>query len=116
DEQPGSGVQAEREPDRQAVEKAVRRQAGGPERADARVRPRLLRLVTVVEDEQALGEEEREEARADERRHPTRVADRVDRLRQHVEERDRDDDPAAERDQRVDPAAEPERERAAEER
>ena len=68
--------------------------------ADLGVRARLLRLVAVVQDERALREEEAEEARADEPGDPLRVADGLDRLRQHVEERDGDDDPARERDQR----------------
>ena len=48
----------------------------------------LLGVVAVVEDEQPLGEEEEEEAGADEQRHASRVVDRVDRLGQHVEQRD----------------------------
>ena len=49
---------------------------------------RLLGLVAVVENERALGEEEAEEACADEPGRRGGVADRVDSLGQHVEERD----------------------------
>ena len=39
----------------------------------------------MMEDDGPLGEEEEEEAGADEGRHPSGVADRVDRLGQDVE-------------------------------
>ena len=54
-----------------------------------------------MQHERALGEEEREEPGADEPRHGAAVADRVERLRQHVEQRDRDDDAARQGDQRL---------------
>ena len=63
-----------------------------------RVRPRLLRLVAVMQDERALREEEEEEARADVQADALGIADRLDRLRQDVEERDRDDHAAGQRD------------------
>src|SRR5204862_896284 len=75
-------------------DEAVQRQAGGAERADAGVCPGLLGLVPVVQHEQALGEEESEEAGADELAHALRVVHRGDRLGKHLEERDRDDDSA----------------------
>jgi hypothetical protein len=76
----------------------MQRETAGPERPDLRVGPGLLRLVAVVQHEQPLCKEEREEARAHECRHAAGVVHRVDRLRQHVEERHRHDDAAGERD------------------
>ena len=67
----------------------------GSERADVAVSPRLLGGVAVVQDEQPLGEEEADEPGAHEHPHPLRVVEDLDRLRQHVEQRDRDDDAAA---------------------
>jgi len=64
----------------------------------------------------ALDEEEEEEAGADDRHHAARAADRVERLRQYVEERDRDDDAPGQRDQRRQVAMEAERCEAAAER
>ena len=69
----------------------------GAENPDVVVRAGLRRFVAVMQDQRALGEEESEEADAHAGR-PFGVADVVDRLRQHVEQRDRDDDPARQRD------------------
>ena len=44
-----------------------------------------------MQDEGALGEEEEEEARADVEADPLGISDRLDRLREDVEEGDRDD-------------------------
>ena len=63
-----------------------------------------------------LGEEEKEEAGADEGRHPSGVADRVDRLGQDVEECDSEHDAARECDQSRQLTAKPECDRAADER
>ena len=109
DEQTGRGRKLEREPDAEAVDEAVRAEPGGAQRADALVRPCVLLVVPVVQHERALGEEERQEPGADEPRHVARVADRVDRLGEHVEERDSDDDAAGERDQSCQFAADAQR-------
>ena len=69
DEHAGQGVDAEREADPEPVDEAVHRERGRAERADAMVRPGLVRVVAVVQHERALEEEEREEAGRDERRH-----------------------------------------------
>jgi len=55
--------------DPEPVQEAVQREAGRAERADARVRPRLLGLVAMVEDEDAFHEEEADEPGPDECRH-----------------------------------------------
>ena len=99
--------------DPEPVDEAVKRKARGAERADLCVGPRLLGLVAVVQDDQPLGEEEREKAHADEPCDALGVVHRLDRLRQHVEERHRDDDPAGERDQRHQLAVQPECDQAA---
>ena len=83
----------------------MRRESQCAERADAAVGERVLGVVAVMEDERALRQEEGEEPGADEPGHGAAVADRVERLRQHVEERDRDDDPARQGDQRLELAA-----------
>jgi hypothetical protein len=70
-------------------------------RGDMGVCACLFRLVAMMKDEHALGEEEREEAGADQPRDVPRVAHCFDRFREHVEERDCDDDPAGQRDQRA---------------
>ena len=116
DDQAGGGVHVEGEPDAEPVDEAVDREPGRPDRPHLGVRAGLLRVVPVVEHERALGEEEGEEAGADEGADAARAAERLDRLGQHVEERDRDDDAAGERDQRLEVAVEPERGEAAEER
>ena len=115
-EQPGRRVHVEREADPEPVQEAVEREAGRAERADARVRPRLLGLVAVVEDEHAFDEEEADEPGTDERHHAARRVDQVERLRQDVEERDRDDDAAGERDHRRELLAQAERDEPAEHR
>ena len=94
----------------------MRGESGRAEGTDARVRLRLVGLIAMVEDEQPLDQEEAEKACTDQRSDATRVADRVHRLGQHVEQRDRDDDAAAERDQGVDLLADTEGEVAAEQR
>ena len=116
DEQPGLGREPEREPDPEAVDEAVQREAGRTERADLRVGVDVRVVVAVMEDERALGEEEEDEAGADEHADAVRVVDRLDRLRQHLEERDGDDDPARERDRGRQLARQPERHEAARER
>ena len=73
-------------------------EAGRPERADLGVGVHVRVVVAVVEHERALCEEEEDEAGADEQADAVRVADGLDRLGQHVEERHRDDDTAGERD------------------
>ena len=60
----------------------------------------LRRVVAMVEDEHPLGEEEGDEAGSGERADLARVVEVLERLREHVEERHRDHDPAGERDQR----------------
>ena len=72
DEQPGRRAHVQREADPEAVQEAVQREAGGAERADTRVRPRLLGLVAVVEDEHAFDEEEADEPGTDECHHSAR--------------------------------------------
>ena len=59
---------------------------------------RLLGLVAMVQHEHALDEEEADEPGTDDRRHPARRVDQIECFREHVEERDRDDDAAGERD------------------
>ena len=116
DEQARLGREPEREPDPEAVDEAVQREAGRSERADLGVGVDVLVVVAVVEDERSLGEEEEHEAGADEQPDPVRVVDRLDRLRQHLEERDGDDDPAGERDRGRQLPRQPERHEAACER
>ncbi len=83
------------------VDEAVHRQPGRSERAYLCVGLGLLGLVAVMKNDEALGQEEEEEADADERRHEVGVVHRVDRLGQNVEERDRDHYSAGERDDRA---------------
>ena len=109
DEHARRGVDAERDPDPQAVDERVDRDRARAERADVAVSARLLGGVAVVQDEQPLGEEEADEPGADERPHAVRVVEDLDRLRQDVEQRDRDDDTARERDRRREVAAQAER-------
>jgi hypothetical protein len=96
-EHAGRRIEPERKPDLRPVDKAVDREAGGAERPHLMVRPRLLRVVAVVQHQQPLDQEEGEEAGADQGRGRLGVADRVDRLGQHVEQRDGHHDPARER-------------------
>src|SRR5918998_1743299 len=63
DEDSGLGVEPERKSDPQAVRERVKRESGGPEGADVAVGTRLCRIVAVVEDEEALRDEEEEESR-----------------------------------------------------
>jgi hypothetical protein len=67
----------------------------------------LLGIVAVVENEHALGEEEGEESDPGEQADLSRVAEVLERLREHVEERDGDDDAARERHQRGEGVCEP---------
>ena len=69
DEHAGRRVEAERDPDPEAVDERVNRDRAGSERADVTVSARLLGCVAVVEDEQALGKEEADEPSADEHPH-----------------------------------------------
>jgi hypothetical protein len=66
---------------------------------------RLLGLVPVMQDEEPLGEEERQETDAHEGGHPARIVDRVDRLWEHVEEGDGDDDAPGQCDRRCELAS-----------
>ena len=90
-------VRAEADPE--SVDEAVDREAGRADRADSGMRPRLLGLVTVVEDEEALRDEEEEKPGADDRERVARIPERPERLRKDVEERDRDDDASGKGDQ-----------------
>ena len=98
DEQPGLGREAEREPDPEPVDEAVQRQPGRAKSADLGVRVDVLCVVSVVEDERPLGDEEEDEAGADEEPEQLRVIQRLGRFGQHLEERHRDDDSPRERD------------------
>ena len=109
DEQPGLRREPERQPDPEAVDEAVHGEAGRAERADLGVRVDVRVVVAVMEDERPLGEEEEDEAGPDERPDELRVVDRLDRLRQHIEERDGDDDAAGERDRSRQLPRQPER-------
>src|SRR5919108_858938 len=80
------------------------------------MRPGLLGLVAVVEDEAALGQEEGEEADAGEHPDLLRIADGLHRLREDVEEGDRDDDAAGQRDRGYELAAQAQGDEAAAER
>ena len=100
-EDPGRGVQAEGEPDCEPVGEGVHRERSGAQRTDTRMRLRLLRIVSVVQDEVSVGDEEEDEPRADERHDPVLVPDRIEGLRNEVEERDGNDDAARERDRRL---------------
>ena len=84
----------EGEADPEPVEEAVYRERRGAEGADGGMGVHLLVVVPVVQHERPLGEEEPEEARADEPGDMLGVAEILDRLRQDVEERDGDDDTA----------------------
>ena len=108
--------EAERQADAEAVDEAVQREPRGAQGSDLRMSARLLGLVAMVEDESPLGEEEEEEAGADERADAVRVPDCLEGLGQDVEERDADHDAARERDQRRQLVPQPERDCAAEER
>ena len=115
-EQAGSRVQVKGERDAEPVDEAVHGEPRRAEDADVRVCLRVLGVVTVMQDERALRQEEREEAGADEPGHLPARADGIDRLREHVEERDRDDDAACESDQRRQVLAHPQRRKATEQR
>ena len=58
DEHPGGGVEPEREPDPEPVDEAVDREAERAEDADLGVGASVLGVVAVVENEDALGDEE----------------------------------------------------------
>jgi hypothetical protein len=64
------------------------------------MRPGIGGLVSVMEYENPLEEEERQEARSHERPDDRRVREQIDRLGQDVEESDCDHDSAAEGDHR----------------
>src|SRR6185437_6730299 len=113
DEQARARAEVEREPDAEPVDEAVNREPGGAEDTDVVVRPRLLLVVAVVQYQPALREEERQEACADEPGGAPRIADRVDRLGEDVEQRDRHDHAARECDQRVQVASHADRHPAA---
>ena len=98
-EDAGRRVQAEGEPDAQAVDEAVHGKTRGSQHSYLFVRAGLLRLIAVMEDERPLGEEEEQEARSDERAHASRVVDRVDRLGQNVEQSHSENDSPGECDQ-----------------
>src|SRR5262249_31863511 len=98
-----------------AVDQAVDRKRAGPERAHSRMRARLVRLVAMMEDEDALGEEKEHEAHADDCERVPRL-EKPKRLRKHVEERNGDDDAAGQGNHRRQFAAQAEREEAACER
>ena len=102
-------IDAEREPDPQAVDERVDRNRARAESPDVAVRASLLGGIAVVQDEQPLGEEEADEPGAHERPHAVRVVEDLDRLRQDVEQRHRDDHTARERDRRGEVAAQAER-------
>ena len=79
----------------------VYRESGGAQRADTGMRLRLLRIVSVVQDEVPVGDEEEDEPRTDEGHHPVLVPDSLERLRNEVEQRDGNDDAAREGDRRL---------------
>ena len=54
--------------------------------------PRLVIVVAVMDAQEAIGEEERHEAEADQPGRQAWIAERTDRLGQHIEKRDCDDD------------------------
>jgi hypothetical protein len=114
DEHAGCRVEPEREPDPEPVEKAVGRQPGCSERADLMMGTRLLFLVSMVQHQHPLDQEEAEEADANESRHARRIADGVERLREDLEQRNRDDDASRKGDQRLQLAVQLERRQAAE--
>ncbi len=99
----------EGEPDPEAVDETVHRQAGGTERSHVMVRAGVFLVVSVVEHERTLGQEERQKPGTDEPRHVPRVSDGVDRLRQDVEEGDGDHDAAGQCDQGLQLALDSER-------
>ena len=99
--------------DAEAVDKRVDRHCPGAECTDVRVRARLLGRVAVVQHEHALGEEERQESRPDEQADAMGVTDDLDRLRQHMKDRDCDDDSACQGDRGPEITAEPQRRDAA---
>ena len=109
-------VQAEGQPDSEAVDEAVKREACCAQHSHLFMCASLLGLVAVVEDEQPLGQEEEKKACTDECADAFRVPDCVDRLREHVEESDSQDDPARERDQGRELAMQAQRDNASDER
>src|SRR4030095_11979829 len=66
---------------------------------------RLLRLVAVVKDEIAVGDQEEDEAAGHESRDPMSIPAGLERLREQLEQRNCDDDSAGERDRRLQAAA-----------
>ena len=99
DEHAGDRVEPEREPDREPVDEAVHGEAEGGGDANPLVGASLVRVVSVMQHQHALDQEEGDEAGADQPSHQLRVVDRLDALREHVEQRDGYDDPAGERHQ-----------------
>ena len=81
---PRRRVEPEGEADTEPVDEAVDREPGRAQGSDLMVRAGLLRVVAVMQDQQALDQEEREEADAHQGRGRRCVADCVDRLWQHV--------------------------------
>src|SRR5215207_5947344 len=65
------------------------------------MRLRLLRIVSVMQDEVSVGDEEEDESRADERHDSVLVSNRIEGLRNEVEKGDGNDDAARERDRRL---------------
>ena len=92
------------------------REGRGSERADACMGVNVRVVVPVVQHEGPRGDEEHEEAHADEPGHMLGVAEIPHRLGEDVEDRDADDDTAGRRDERAHLPLQPERQEAAEER
>ena len=87
---------------------------GRAEHAHLVVRAGPVAVVAVVEDDRPLDEEEREEAAAGEPADGSSPSPSdLEGLREHVEQRHRDHDPAGERDQRLELVPEPEGDEAA---
>jgi hypothetical protein len=87
----------------------------GTERAHLAVPASLRRLVTVMEHEEALDDEEEHEPGADERRHAACVPGCLECLGDQVEECHGDDDPSRKRYRGLELAVQAKRERAADE-
>ena len=84
-------TELEREPNRESIDEAMDRQTASTDCSDLPVRLRLIWIVTVVEDDRLLGDQETDEAGGRERPDTLKVRNVAHCLGEHVDQRDCDD-------------------------